>query len=449
MSGFAAASARKPQASRPARSRCSSSCCCSSLWSPAALPASAAPRRSTRRCDLDKLRPVAIGQNSFVYAADGSLLGTIPAEQNRQPVALEHDQPVAAEGDARDRGPPLLPARRRRLRGHRPGRVGGRPGGPRRPGRLDDHPAARPQPLHRQRSDARAQGQGGLPRDQAQPALVEGPDPRGVPEPGLLRQPRLRRRGRRADVLLAARARTSRSGRRRCSPGCRRRRRSTTRSTGRTARSRAATPCCARCSRTATSPARSTGRRSPSGGLELKRGPALHSGSASRTSSATCARSSSREYGARHRSLGRAARLHDDRPALPAAGREGDHATRSTTAATPPRRSSRSTRRRVHPGDDRRDPGPQGATSSTSPRRHAARPGSTFKTFVLADGDRAGHRPRLDVLHLGAVLLPARTRTAAATRSWWCVETYGDRYYGSILGPTRRRSAPTTRSTRS
>ena len=41
------------------------------------------------RCDLDRLRPVEIGQNSFVYAADGSLLGSIPAEKNRQPVALE------------------------------------------------------------------------------------------------------------------------------------------------------------------------------------------------------------------------------------------------------------------------------------------------------------------------------------------------------------------------
>ena len=35
------------------------------------------------RCDLDRLRPVEIGQNSFVYAADGSLLGSIPAEKNR------------------------------------------------------------------------------------------------------------------------------------------------------------------------------------------------------------------------------------------------------------------------------------------------------------------------------------------------------------------------------
>jgi penicillin-binding protein 1A len=40
-------------------------------------------------CDLNSLRPVDVGQNSFVYAADGSLLGSIPAEKNRQPVDLD------------------------------------------------------------------------------------------------------------------------------------------------------------------------------------------------------------------------------------------------------------------------------------------------------------------------------------------------------------------------
>jgi penicillin-binding protein 1A len=39
-------------------------------------------------CNLNSLRPVNVGQNSFVYAADGSLLGSIPAERNRQPVDL-------------------------------------------------------------------------------------------------------------------------------------------------------------------------------------------------------------------------------------------------------------------------------------------------------------------------------------------------------------------------
>jgi penicillin-binding protein 1A len=39
-------------------------------------------------CDLNQLRPVEIGQNSFIFAADGSLLGSIPAERNRTPVPL-------------------------------------------------------------------------------------------------------------------------------------------------------------------------------------------------------------------------------------------------------------------------------------------------------------------------------------------------------------------------
>jgi penicillin-binding protein 1A len=41
-------------------------------------------------CDLASLKPVSIGQNSFVYAANGSVLGAIPAERNRQPVTLDH-----------------------------------------------------------------------------------------------------------------------------------------------------------------------------------------------------------------------------------------------------------------------------------------------------------------------------------------------------------------------
>ena len=40
-------------------------------------------------CNLNSLKPVGVGENSFVYAFDGSLLGSIPAEKNRQPVTLE------------------------------------------------------------------------------------------------------------------------------------------------------------------------------------------------------------------------------------------------------------------------------------------------------------------------------------------------------------------------
>jgi penicillin-binding protein 1A len=48
-------------------------------------------------CSLTSLRPVSLGQNSFVYAADGSILGSIPAEKNRQPVSLEQMSPRLAE----------------------------------------------------------------------------------------------------------------------------------------------------------------------------------------------------------------------------------------------------------------------------------------------------------------------------------------------------------------
>jgi penicillin-binding protein 1A len=44
-------------------------------------------------CDLNSLQPVEIGSNSFVYAADNSILGAIPAERNRQPVPFKRISP--------------------------------------------------------------------------------------------------------------------------------------------------------------------------------------------------------------------------------------------------------------------------------------------------------------------------------------------------------------------
>src|SRR5262245_8791055 len=44
-------------------------------------------------CNLNTLRPVALGQNTFVYAANGSELGVIPAERNRTPVAQSQISP--------------------------------------------------------------------------------------------------------------------------------------------------------------------------------------------------------------------------------------------------------------------------------------------------------------------------------------------------------------------
>jgi penicillin-binding protein 1A len=39
-------------------------------------------------CSLDSLRPIALGSNSFVYASNGTRLGVVPSDRNRQPLAL-------------------------------------------------------------------------------------------------------------------------------------------------------------------------------------------------------------------------------------------------------------------------------------------------------------------------------------------------------------------------
>ena len=59
----------------------------------AGIAAGAAVVAFGSRCDLASLHPTRIGQNTFVYAADGSLLGVIPAERNRQVVPLKRISP--------------------------------------------------------------------------------------------------------------------------------------------------------------------------------------------------------------------------------------------------------------------------------------------------------------------------------------------------------------------
>ncbi|HET8527882.1 MAG TPA: transglycosylase domain-containing protein [Gaiellaceae bacterium] len=44
-------------------------------------------------CSLDQLRPLQLGENSFLFASDGSLLGVIPSKRNRQPLALGQISP--------------------------------------------------------------------------------------------------------------------------------------------------------------------------------------------------------------------------------------------------------------------------------------------------------------------------------------------------------------------
>ncbi|HEX5246902.1 MAG TPA: transglycosylase domain-containing protein [Gaiellaceae bacterium] len=44
-------------------------------------------------CNLNALQPVALGQNSFVYADNGTLLGVVPSSVNREPLRLDQISP--------------------------------------------------------------------------------------------------------------------------------------------------------------------------------------------------------------------------------------------------------------------------------------------------------------------------------------------------------------------
>ena len=97
---------------------------------------------------IDSLKPIDHGQTSVVYAADGKRLGFITSDELRTPVQYSAIPTDAEAGHRGDRGPALLPAQGRRLRGHPPRRPEEPRVGLDRAGRLDDHDAARPQPVH-------------------------------------------------------------------------------------------------------------------------------------------------------------------------------------------------------------------------------------------------------------------------------------------------------------
>ena len=133
---------------------------------------------------------------------DGSrsaALGSVPRARQVEP-----DRARDAQRRGLDRGPALLHPRR-----HRPGRHGARRGrqhldGHAGPGRLDDHPAARQEPLAPGAGRAAlgaAQDHRGGARLPGRAALVEAEDPRGVPQHDLLRASGLRRRGGRGGLL--------------------------------------------------------------------------------------------------------------------------------------------------------------------------------------------------------------------------------------------------------
>ena len=279
-------------------------------------------------------------------------------------------------------------------------------------------------------------------------ALVEAADPARVPEPGLLREPRVRRRG-------GARRRTSPSRRASLTldaggaarGAARRRRRPTTRSSSRSARSPGATRCCGAMlddGRDHAAQYDVRGRRQrrsacKPGTLYTRiREPYFFS----------YVRDELVERVRREdRALGRPAGLHDDRPAAAALARAGDPRRRSVRARRPgggarldrPGRTARSGRWSRSSPDATKNQ----FNLASQARRQA---GSTFKTFVLDGRGRARGSTRTRPTTLGAVHLPARSELDASRGR--CRRTT-TRTYGGRLDRARRRCAPTTPSTRS
>ena len=155
------------------------------------------------------LHPRKQSRVTTIYAADGSQLGVIHSETIREPVAGDRITPWLKDAHGRDRGQELLQRGRDRSAGDHPCRVA-RSAGRRQAaaGRLDDHAAAGPQPLHLATArDDPPQDHRGASRQRGERQPLEGLDPHRVPEHGALRhQPRrdrARRAGRRRDLLLA------------------------------------------------------------------------------------------------------------------------------------------------------------------------------------------------------------------------------------------------------
>ena len=126
----------------------------------------------------------------------------VPRAPRARPARL--DLPVARRRDGGHRGPAVLAPRGPRPRGDPARRGRGHQGGTRGRRGIDDHPAAGAQPLlrHRRPPDPGREDPGDLPRAQPGAEHAEGPDPRRVPQPRVLRERRVRSRGGRPDVLL-------------------------------------------------------------------------------------------------------------------------------------------------------------------------------------------------------------------------------------------------------
>ncbi len=150
------------------------------------------------------LRPVAVGQNSVVYAADGSELGVIPAEHNRTPVSWGQmsswiPKATVAIEDRRfyqHGGIDPIGIARAVVADVRAGKIV-QGGSTITQELVRNLYLSRAQTLQRKLTEACLAIKLGRP-------LVEAAHPDGVSQPGVLRQPRVRHRGGCRDVLLRA-----------------------------------------------------------------------------------------------------------------------------------------------------------------------------------------------------------------------------------------------------
>ncbi len=219
----------------PARAAC--------CWSPASSRRSSCSRSGwyrppTAPRNINLLQPRVPGQTSQIFASGDQPLGDMASQVLRTQLTAVAATAAAAPGDRRDRGPPLLPARRRRLRGLAARCDQRRAPRRRHPGRLDSDDAAGDQRLpprqHQGHAQPQVQDRPGEARDRARGQAEQALDPDPVPERRSLRDRRTTRqrsglrRPRRCSSTSHCRSWIS--PRSRCWPDCRRRRPNTTRS---------------------------------------------------------------------------------------------------------------------------------------------------------------------------------------------------------------------------
>ena len=178
---------------------CWSACC--ALFAAVGVAGAVFVHDTLSGVSLDTLEADPPGINSQIYDRDGHLLETISSTENRTPVAFSQISPwlKTATVDIEDRR--FYQHGGLDFQGILRAAVDNLQAGVDPAGRLDARAAAGAKPLPVRRAVVDAQGARGLPGHADGRPVVEGQDPRRVPERGALRRRHLRLRGGRAALL--------------------------------------------------------------------------------------------------------------------------------------------------------------------------------------------------------------------------------------------------------